>query len=328
MSTRSCRSRVSEDVILLKLITTGFLVALLLSTNTLAQDVSPETDARPEIAAIVVDEQVIVRGQRLSELEFDLRIHIKDFVSEVAAPARARGYARWRHGVCVGVHNLETMNAQYIVDRISSLALEVGLEPGEPGCGHQVNIVFSTNAREMASLLVESEPRFFRPAMGHAGMDLGLEGLDKFAQSEKAVRWWHVSMPVDARTGVSVMRLPGQPPPVVLKVGASLLHEGIRDNLQTVLIIVDSTKLAGTTWQQIADYLAIVSLAQIDPSADPAAFDTILNLFSNPPAYSGLTDWDHSYLQALYAFNQERDARLQRNLIVSEILKRERSITE
>ena len=309
-----------------KLITTGFLV--LLSTNALAQDISSEADARPEVPATAVDEQVIVRGQRLSELEFDLRIHIQEFVNEVAAPARARGYARWRHGVCIGVHNLEAMSAQYIVDRISSLALEVGLEPGEPGCGPQVNIVFSTDAREMASLMVESEPRFFRPAMGHAGMDLGLEGLDKFTQSEEAVRWWQVSLPVDARTGSSVMRLPGQPPPVVLKVGASLLHDGVRDDLQTVLIIVDSTKLSGTTWQQIADYLAIVSLAQIDPSADPAAYDTILNLFSNPPAYSGLTDWDYTYLQALYAFNQERDARLQRNLIVSEIAERELSGSE
>jgi hypothetical protein len=159
-------------------------------------------------------------------------------------------------------------------------------------------------------------------------MDLGLAGLDKFTQSDKAVRWWHVSMPVDARTGVPAMRFPGQPPPVVLKTGASRLYNGIRDDLRNVLIVVDSTKLTGTTWQQLADYLAIVSLAQIDPSTDPAAFDTILNLFSNTAAYSGLTDWDRSYLQALYEFNQERDARLQRNLIVSHIAKREQSTTE
>jgi hypothetical protein len=313
---------------LLRLIAAGFMAALLLSSNASAQDASPVTGSPTETEATLADEQVIVRGQRLSELEFDLRTYIKDFVDEVAAPARSRGYARWQRSVCIGVHNLETTAAQYIVDRISSLALELGLEPGEPGCGPQVIIVFVTNAREAASRLVENEPRFFRPALGNAGMDLGLAGLDKFTQSDKAVRWWHVSMPVDARTGVPAMRFPGQPPPVILKTGVSRLYNGIRDDLRNVLIIVDSTKLTGTTWQQLADYLAIVSLAQIDPSTDPAAFDTILNLFSNTAAYSGLTDWDRSYLQALYEFNQERDARLQRNLIVSHIAKREQSTTE
>jgi len=313
---------------LVRIFKAGCLAAILLSSNASAQDISPATDARPPTEATVVDEEVIVRGQRLSELEFDFRAYITDFVQEVAAPARTRGFARWQRGVCVGVHNLEATGAQYIVDRISSLALDMGLTPGEPGCGPQVNIVFVVNASETAALMLESEPRFFRPAMGNAGMDLGLEGLDEFTQSDKAVRWWHVSMPVDARTGSTVMRFPGEPPPTILKTGASRLYDGIRDDLQQVLIIVDSTKLTGTTWQQIADYLAIVSLAQIKPTTDPAAFDSILNLFSNPAAYSGLTDWDRSYLQALYAFNQERDARLQRNLIVSQIVKSELQGTE
>ena len=177
----------------------------------------------------------------------------------------------------------------------------------------------------MPALMVDQAPRAFRPAGGNAGMDLGLEGLDEFTQSDKAVRWWHVSMPVDARTGAPAIRFPGHPPPVILKTGVSRLYNGIRDDLQYVIIIVDSTKLAGTTWQQLADYLGVVSLAQIDPSADPVEFDSILNLFSNPAAYSGLTDWDRSYLQALYSFDNERDARLQRSNIVSLIAKRERA---
>jgi hypothetical protein len=303
-------------------------LAALLSAPTPAQDVGAGDETRPTAESIRADEQVIVRGQRLSELEFDLRIYIKDFIEEVAAPARTRGYARWQRGVCIGVHNLAATGAQYIIDRISSLALDVGLEPGEPGCSPQVNIVFVTNGRETAAALVESEPRFFRPALGNAGMDLGFEGLDEFTQSDKAVRWWHISMPVDARTGGSVMRFPGQPPPVILKTGVSRLYDGIRDELRSVLIIVDSTKLAGSTWQQLSDYLALVSLAQISPWTNPAGFDSILNLFSNPAAYSGLTDWDVSYLHALYAFDQERDARMQRNLIVSEIMKREQSANE
>src|SRR5690606_3653198 len=100
-------------------------------------------------------------------------------------------------------------------------------------------------------------------------------------------------------------------------------HSGTRDDLQYVIIIVDTTQLPGTTWQQLADYLAVVSLAQIDPKGDPAAFDSILNLFTNPAAYSGLTDWDRSYIRALYSFDQERLPSLQQNDIVSRMAKQE-----
>jgi hypothetical protein len=276
-------------------------------------------------------DEVIVRGRRLSEIEADLRIYIDKFLDEVAAPARGRGYARWHRTVCVGVHNLENSAAQYIVDRISSLALDLGLEPGEPGCRPEVNIIFATNARETASFMVKKEPRVFRPMGGFAGTDLGRDALGEFASSDRAVRWWHVSMPVSAHNGGLAMEAPatrtcGQAycPPQVNVQGPSRIHNGTVDELWYVIIVVDATKLTGTTWQQLADYLAVVSLAQIDPKTDPADFDSILNLFSNPAAYSGLTDWDRSYLHALYTFDQERVATAQHNEIVGLIADRER----
>jgi hypothetical protein len=90
-----------------------------------------------------------------------------------------------------------------------------------------------------------------------------------------------------------------------------------------VVVIVDATKLKGTTWQQLGDYLAVVSLCQIDPHTNPASFDSILNLFTNPKAYSGLTDWDRSYVRALYEFDQERIESMQTNEIVGRIAARE-----
>ena len=313
---------------------TSTLLLAMLASMTIApasaQDSSPEAGGGAS-AAIgndsdtprTVDEEVIVRGQRLSEIEFDLRLYIRNFVNEVAAPARSRGYARWQRNVCIGVYNLQRTISQYIVDRISSLALNLGLEPGEPGCEAQVQIIFSTDGKQTASLMVKEAPRAFRPIGGYAGMDLGLEALDTFVESDNPVRWWHVSLPVDARTGATAVRIPGFDAPWIAVSGPSRLHSGVRDDLKHIMIVVDTTKLTGTTWQQIADYLAFVSLAQVDPNTDPSEFDTILNLFTNPAAYSGLTDWDESYLDALYSFNQERAASLQRNEIVNDIAARE-----
>lgn len=302
------------------------VLAALWIASAAAQEPAPPVGQRAE--AQQVDEEVVVRGRRLSEIEFDLHLYITDFLDQVAAPARTRGYARWQRRVCIGVHNLENTAAQYIVDRISSLALDVGLEIGEPGCRPDVNILFSADAKEMAALMVKSQPRAFRPAGGTAGMDLGLAALDDFVQSERPVRWWHVSLPVDARTGQTAIRMPGEPPPTIAVAGPSRIKSGIRDDLLYVIIVVDATKLAGKTWQQLADYLAVVSLAQVDPKANPTDFDSILNLFSNPGAYSGLTDWDRSYLRALYAFDQERVPRAQRGDIVSRIARQERRAAE
>jgi hypothetical protein len=309
----------------------ALVLAALVAAPGVAQDSSPGTaqESSPRAAASIADasqpvDEVVVRGRRLGEIENDLRIYIDKFLTQVAKPARGRGYARWHRSVCIGVHNLEGSAAHYVVDRISREAIDLGLEPGEPGCTPQVNIVFATNAKETASLMVAREPRVFRPMAGFAGTDLGRAALDEFVNSERAVRWWHVSMPVSAHNGGLAIEVPagrtcGEAycPPQVTVEGPSRIHNGTIDQLWDVIIIVDATKLIGTTWQQLADYLAVVSLAQINPRTNPAEFDSILNLFSNPAAYSGLTDWDRSYLKALYTFDQEVVGTAQHNEIVS-----------
>jgi hypothetical protein len=316
----------------------AFAAALtaLLAGRLSAQDSATEFGAGATAENATPVDEVVVRGRRLSEIDDDLRIYINQFLDEVAAPTQGRGYARWRDEVCVGVHNLERSAAQYLVDRISSLARDVGLEPGEPGCRPHVNVIFTVDAKQLAAQMVERSPEVFRPFGGHLNTQLGVEALERFVQSDKAVRWWHVNLPVDAKGGAPALEIPqtagtcGQSncPTWINVSGPSRLHSGIVDALQYVIIVVDGAKLRGTTWEQIADYLAVVSLAQIDPSTDPAAFDTILNLFSNPAAYSGLTDWDRSYVRALYKMDQEREPGLQHNQIVSRIARRELGLIE
>jgi hypothetical protein len=282
-------------------------------------------------SAPTVQEEVIVRGQRMSEIEFDLPDYVRQFLGEIVALPPGGGHSRWRYGVCAGVYNLETTAAQYVVDRISRLAIDVGLKPGEPGCTPDVIIIFTVDADDVAANMVENQPRLFRPGGPVCCMQLGLEALDEFVQSDKPVRWWHVSMPVDPLHGQRAIQLPQDGMneyPVVAVEGPSRIHSGVIDALYHVVIIVDATQLTGTTWQEIGDYLAVISLAQINPKADPAEFDSILNLFSNPEAYSGLTDWDRTYVRALYEMNQERREGLQNNELVGRIVTREEQAFE
>ena len=302
--------------------TAAGLAAALLSIRAAAQEPAREaaTSSDPQVL-----EEVVVRGRRMSDIEDDLRIEIGKFIDEVVALPTGRGFARWQGRVCVGVHNLERTAGQYIVDRISALALEVGLAPGEPGCNPDVIVIFTVDGKETASYIVDRHSDVLRPT-GDGGQHRGLAALDEFAESDRAVRWWHLSLPVDARTGAPAIRQRGQSIreyPTVAVDGPSRIHDGIRDAMQRVVIVVDSTKLTGTTWQQLGDYLAVVSLAQVALDTDPTAFDSILNLFTNPKAYSGLTDWDRSYVRALYEFDQRRIPSLQTSEIVSQMVQRE-----
>ena len=295
------------------------LVAALTAARAFAQQ--PEPHAQDKAPDGV--EEVVVRGRRMSEIDEDLRIVIRDFIGEVVSKPPSRGYARWRSRVCIGVHNLQSDAAQYLIDRISSLVLEVGLKAGEPGCAPDVIIIFATDAKSVATYMVENEPRMFRPAgVGYNDMTLSRAQLDKFTSSDRAVRWWHVSLPVYAHSGEAAIRLPSmEEAPWGFVQGPSRIHDGIIDELKRVFVVVDVTKIKGTTWQQVGDYLAVVSLAQIDPDTNPAAFDSILNLFSNPRAYSGLTDWDRSYVRALYEFDQQRKPDLQTSALVGEMVR-------
>jgi hypothetical protein len=147
------------------------------------------------------------------------------------------------------------------------------------------------------------------------------------------VRWWATSMPIDSESGGRAVRLPGDidphtglpDAPEIEVFAASRLRTQIRDDLVRTTIIIDVDELGGATLVQLADYLAMVALAQIDASADTSGYRTVLNLFEDPAAApEGLTEWDRSYLQALYEHDQLRINRNSQVRSVAEAVARDR----
>ena len=262
-----------------------------------------------------------------------LRDYVSNFVAEVGKPAGNSGnfgYARWDGRICVGVENIPQRPAQFIADRISQVALDVGLRPGEPGCAPNIAVIFTVDGAALASHLVETEPTVFRPFGGTGGTTQGLQALDVFATSEAPVRWWQVTMVVDWAGRVAIRlpehdRLPPCPGEDEIRVcinsANSRITNAVRDELRATFVIVDASMLEAVTWTQLADYLAMVSLAQIDPSAEPAGYDTILNLFHTPASSPRLTAWDRTYLRTLYEFEQHRMPGQQRSALTNEMVR-------
>lgn len=249
--------------------------------------------------AVTQLEDVTVEARRLEEA-------VRTFVDQVAVPARGRGLARWQGSICVGVVNLDPSIARSIVDRISQVGMDLGLETGEPGCRANIIIIFASDGSGLAASLIEEHRRAFRAGIG--SMDRGNVALREFQSSDRAVRWWQISIPVNAETGLRAVRLSGDynqqtlapEAPRTSTFAASRLTTQIRDDLTKAMVIVDVERLGAVNLAQLADYLALVSLAQIDPEADTAGYDTVLNLFTDRQPAAGLTDWDRAYLSTLY----------------------------
>lgn len=253
---------------------------------------------------------------------------INTFVNEVAAPNRHRGIARWDNAICIGVANLRAETAQYILDRVSMIAEDVGLTPGRPGCAPTVIIIATDDPDGLAESLVRDRRRALR--LGGTGMDRGGSALRAFAASDRPVRWWQVSMPIDSETGDQAVRLPGECKnacispldfaPVISVFAASRLSTQIVDNLIRTVVILDVDQVSLVSGQQLADYVAMVTLAQIDPEADTSRYASVLNIFEAPESASGLTNWDQAYLNGLYDAERTRaNLRSGRNEIAASI---------
>jgi hypothetical protein len=130
----------------------------------------------------------------------------REFVGEVAAPARGRGLGRWRK-ICPGIANLDRAVAQPIVDQLAAREGELGIEVEGPGCEANIIVVFTADAGDLTRALVEAEPRVFRGQGG--GIDRGGAALRAFQAGERPVRWWSLSVPIDSETGQRAVRVPG-----------------------------------------------------------------------------------------------------------------------
>jgi hypothetical protein len=266
-----------------------------LASPTLAQDA--ETPTR-------VDD-VVVEGRPLESVA-------RSFVEEVSAPARTRGLARWDGVVCIGVVNFEAEAAHLIIDRMSDVARDLGVDLGEPGCDPNLVVAGTTDGRGMAeSMVSRHRQQFFR--FGYTRSNAGSGALERFRTSDAAVRWWHVSLPIVVTTGEVAVRLPGRgpwaPPPECTSRRHGLDFRGcdlISDRLMRLIIIVDVDALPSLTYAQLADYLTMIGLAQIDDQGEWDRFDTVLNVLEDPSGVSGLTTWDLAYLDGLYSGEDER----------------------
>lgn len=271
-------------------------------------------------AAQQTEPDIVVVGERTEEA-------VRGFVAAMSAPARGVDQlARWDRRICPGVAGLRGRYAQFLIDRMAQRAFDVDLDVGEPGCRPNILIVVTTDPDSVARELYDDHPAALGYFDESGEATRGRRMLRAtFLNSDAPVRWWHVSHAASA-TGQEFTRPSGGMcalgeggvmevmrcyPTNMASGGASRLRATSRQDFGAAFIIVDANRLAEIDYDfnALADYVAMVALAQLDPQADVSGFPSVLNLWAGGGDVSpvALTDWDLAYLRGLYA--SERDAR-------------------
>lgn len=262
-------------------------------------DVAPQ----PEQGPLILDDVVVDSAPLARQAEA--------FVGSVSAPIIGRKLAAWKDKICVGAAGLASEPATIMVDRVLDWSHFLGIATSAPGCRPNILIVATNDGRQTARNLVRTHPRDFDSRA--SGSNEGRKALRAFQEAISPVRWWHVSSAINPSTGLPIVRPRDRPPfaPLVVtrpsdlgnygrNVVGSRLYDDSVDKLISVVIIVDATVLQDVNLIQLADYVAMIALAQIEPSSTPSA-PSILNLFSNQAdATPTLSRWDRAYLEALY----------------------------
>lgn len=247
---------------------------------------------------------------------------IREFVGQMATSSRTTNQlSRWDRHICPGVAGLRTAYAQFVVDRLAQRALDVGLDVGEPGCDANILIIVTPEPDEVARDLVQNNPAALGYHQQRLRRTLGRRALATFVASNAPVRWWHVSRTAtpdgqDVRepaptlapmTGNTIVSLTREHP-IMMGTGSSRLSRQTHQDFGAAFVIVDAGQLeaVGFDFAALADYVAMVTLAQLDPEADTSPYPTILNLFSeNVEPVRAMTEWDIAYLRGLYSMRRE-----------------------
>ena len=118
------------------------------------------------------------------------------------------------------------------------------------------------------------------------------------------MRVWHDAT-LFGSDGLSLIHVdqgdPVEPVPDFYNTGSRLPTQAAI-GLNFALVIIDGKLANGAGLAQLADYAAMVGLADLDLDAEVGSVPTILRLFAEPPQQrpASLTAWDQAFLNALY----------------------------
>ena len=234
----------------------------------------------------------------------EIKRQINKFVSGGVVTYLDDSLERWNTPICPLVAGLPSKPAEFIRARVSQVAMDAHAPLGSEHCAPNLVIVI-TNDPDLLLEKWSQRERLFNTCNGSGP-------VKRFLHSRQPVRvFYNARVTSTGGPGAAVLALAGVNGPVSSDCGDmytrldTWLHRGSVQELTSVIIIVDGRQTANVDMGPLADYIAMVGLAQIRVPADTGTAPSILDLFrESDPKPLGLSLWDEAFLRSLYATDQ------------------------
>jgi hypothetical protein len=266
-------------------------------------------------------ESVTVTGARSRQV-------LDQFVQSFAAPARMTGkLARWEDGICPVVVGLPAKFTSFIDARLKEIAVKAGAPVNNHDiCKTNIEIIFTTVPQKLLDNIRKRQSEY----LGYVDSTAQLNAL---ATVTHPIQAWYTTQTKDLRGQAEVDSAKGSgmdmviPDPMVPNafihlqmpnahgraVSGSRLGDGTRSAFFNVIVVADPGALVEYEMGSLADYIAMLSLAQISSLDTCQQLPSIMGLLAKDceRKAAALTDTDIAYLRGLYAMSPDRTLGIQ-----------------
>ena len=246
------------------------------------------------------------------EAKRQLEHQVDQFVQTVVAHHNGEALMRWDTAVCPLVAGLSKEQGEFVLQRLSVAAKNAGAPLAPEKCAANFFVLVTSQADQILKELKEKYPRLFNT--NHGG-----GGLQHFMATERPIRVWYNAEDggdPGAAAGIQAAFIgsgggayggtnasAGAPASGTYRMSNSRLTLTMQKNINSVIIVIDLPQMSGVKVGQMADYAAVVGLADINLDRTVDSAPSILRLFSDraeAPA-DGMSPWDQALLKSLYS---------------------------
>jgi len=249
---------------------------------------------------------------------------IEKFVAAFATPTRMTGkIARWESAICPLTVGQQPAVTKFVTQRVVEVAALVGAPVNDsPSCVPNIDIVFSKTPQELLNNVRAHQPDY----LGYATSGADLE---KLATVTRPVQAWYATQTKDrqglTRIDKAVRNGEGAPLPCFTCTGrggpteylpeanyvavtGDRISDGVRRAFYHVIIVADISRLTGYEAGPMADYIAMLALAQLNSLDTCQPLPSIENLLAKGCEVKAgvLTENDTAYLVGLYKMSPDR----------------------
>jgi hypothetical protein len=218
--------------------------------------------------------------------------------------------SRWKEAVCVKTEGLPPAFEDYVSARVEAIAAAVKTPQQKRNpCNPNVYVIFTNEPQRFIDTAIEKNPEIL-------GYHYTAQ-LKKLKTIDRPIQAWHVTG-LQSEADLSSVVLDSVWAPPLIAPSATPISTGVHSFILFTLVVVDGKKVSGYPLGAIADYIAMLALAQVRLIDHCGELPSILDLMATACARTksqSITAADLAYLQSLNTVGQEVDYFMQTKAI-------------